>query len=146
MERGRDLDAELDELIERFGWAVRHVTATPPFSYTIGLTDLDHPEIVITGMPFEAAQAFLNLVGESVRDGAHFGHGDSTNEFSESGEVLFIRAEDQTGLAAVRDRFPQHDALQLVWPDSTGAFPWQPGYRNSAADQPLLGPVPDGRD
>ena len=59
------------DYIEQFGWGVRHVmngvddpTDELPFSYTVGLTGLSHPEIVETGLPRESAQAFLNLVGD----------------------------------------------------------------------------------
>jgi hypothetical protein len=36
------------------------------------LTAFDHPELVMVGMPFEAAQAFLNLAGDMVRGGRTF--------------------------------------------------------------------------
>jgi len=38
----------------------RTPSGAAPFSYTVGLSAFDHPEVVVTGMPFEAAKAFLN--------------------------------------------------------------------------------------
>lgn len=62
-------------LIAEHGWAVRHVgedraSGAAAFSYTVGLTALDHPEVVITGMPFEHAQTFLNNIRFDVRIGS----------------------------------------------------------------------------
>ena len=80
--------AELVELIDRYGWAVRHVGAgdqpgEAAFSYTVGLTAFDHPEMVVVGMPFEHSQGFLNLIGSLVRDGRTFLHGTTTRDLTD---------------------------------------------------------------
>jgi hypothetical protein len=31
----------------------------------------------------------------------------------------------------------------MLWPNSTGAYPWDVGYRNPPDAQPLLGQLPD---
>jgi hypothetical protein len=140
--------ADLLNLIEEHGWSVRNVMAgsTPedvPFSYTIGLTAYEHPEVIILGMPYESAQEFLNLIGDEVRRGARYGHGTMTGEFTDDdAPVVFIRAEDTQRLTAVDQVYGRVNALQMVWPDSTGRLPWQDGYRNSPGAQPLLGPIP----
>lgn len=66
-------------LIERFGWAIRHVGAgdepgEAAFSYTVGLTRFNHPEVVTQGLPFDVAQAFLNDIGAQVRAGRRLRH------------------------------------------------------------------------
>jgi hypothetical protein len=139
--------AELQALIQRYGWAVRRVLADPftdaaPFSYTVGLTAFDHPEVVVTGMPFEPAQAFLNMVGERVRAGASYVAGTRDTSLTDHGDVAFIQAVDTAGLHAVEQVYGQVRAMQLIWPDSAGAYPWEPGFRNSPSVQPLLGPLP----
>lgn len=139
--------AELLDLIDRYGWAVRNVLsdeADPPLSYTVGLTALDHPEVVITGMPFASAQGFLNLIGQSVRDGKTFKANTWVEDLTDTGELLLIEARDVRGLTAVGQVYGRINALQLVWCDSTGRFPWQPGYRNGPTSQPILGPLPEG--
>ena len=53
------------EKIARFGWATQHVERDgihPPWSYTVGLTELDEPELVVTGLPMERASALLHRV------------------------------------------------------------------------------------
>jgi hypothetical protein len=138
---------QLAGFIRDFGWGVRHVGSDPsgsaPFSYTVGLSALNHPEIVATGLPFEAAQTFLNLIGESVKSGRVYVEGEVTTELTDDGRVAFIRAVNVAGLTAVDQMYGSVDALQLVWTDSAGAFPWQSQFRNPPETQPLLGVVPD---
>jgi hypothetical protein len=72
--------ADLFRMIDDFGWAVRNVGAgsepgEAAFSYTVGLTAFDHPEVAITDMPFKAAQTFLNNIGSDVKDGKRFDAG-----------------------------------------------------------------------
>ena len=140
--------ARLRALIDEHGWAVRHVGAgTEPgeavFSYTIGLTAFGHPEAIVTGLPFEHAQIFLNNIGFEVRGGKRFRPGDTTEDFTEPGEpVAFLAVEDTSGLTAVVEVYGSVTALQMVWPDSAGHLPWEEGYANTAEAQPLLGPAP----
>jgi hypothetical protein len=134
-------------LIEEHGWAVRNVMAGTAadevcFSYTVGLTAFGHPEVIILGMPYESAQEFLNLIGDEVRRGSRYEHGTVTGEFTDDARVVFIHAENTDRLTAVEDVYGRVNALQLIWPDSTGRLPWQQGDRNSLGAQPLLGPLP----
>ena len=91
---------QLLSLIEEHGWAVRHVGAgdEAAFSYTVGLTALKHPEIVMEGLPFEVAQAFLNLMSEEVKSGKRFSPGSITTDLTEPpAPIAFIWAENITG-------------------------------------------------
>lgn len=144
------MHAELLSTIEEHGWAVRHVMAEPAeggdveFSYTIGLTAMGHPEVIMMGMPSEHALTFLNMLGDEVRRGVRFHHGDVTGEFtSDDAPVVLLRAEDVERLTAVAEVYGRVEALQMVWPDSTGRLPWQSGYRNPPETQPLLAPLDD---
>jgi hypothetical protein len=141
--------ADLRNLIRKHGWAVRNVMPGPTedeiqFSYTIGLTALDHPEVIILGMPHQSTHEFLNLIGDAVSRGTRYEHGTLTGEFTDDDTpIAFIRAEDTERLTAVDEIYGRVSALQMIWPDSAGRLPWQDGYRNPAAVQPLLGPRPD---
>ena len=136
------------DLIEQFGWGVRHVmngiddpTDELPFSYTVGLTAMNHPEIVQVGLPREPAHDFLNLVGEMVKEGHRFEAGSQTDKLTGIGyPVAFIEAVDVSGLTAVSTIYGSVDALQLVWCDSAGRLPWDDGYSQDASPQTLLGP------
>ena len=140
--------AELLSLIDTFGWAVRHVGAgdepgEAPFSYTVGLTGFDHPEIVTQGLPFAAAHAFLNDIGAQVRDGRRFTAGSLVTDLTEGGTLAFIGALDTSGLTAVEQTYGTVAALQMIWCDSQGHLPWEHGYQNAPTAQPLLGPLPE---
>jgi len=142
---------DLLRLIDQFGWAVRNVGAgaaksEAAFSYTVGLTAMGHPETVVTGLPFTVAQTFLNNIGQEVRDGRAFPAGLVTDGLTSPGApVVFIRVDDDRGLTAVGQVYGRVQAVQMVWPDSTGRLPWVVGYRNPPDAQPLLGPVPNLR-
>ncbi|MDP5183124.1 DUF4262 domain-containing protein [Blastococcus sp. BMG 814] len=136
----------LRRVIDEFGWAVLHGGGTPGeprYSYTVGLSAWQHPEVVVVGLPFPAAEKYLNLVGEAVRAGARFAPGTATTALTdEDSPVVFLRVEDTARLAVVEELHGTVDALQLIWPDSAGRLPWQEGHRNPPGTQPLLGPLP----
>ena len=134
--------ADLERIVDTHGWAIRHVLgdgAAAPFSYTVGLTARGWDELVITGLPAEVADVFIrNAVDEQESSGA-FQPGDRTDALTESGEVAFIRVDDRRRLTAAERMLGDFEALQLVWPDSNGSFPWDIGYRNTPEAQPFLG-------
>ncbi|WP_299958101.1 DUF4262 domain-containing protein [uncultured Modestobacter sp.] len=141
---------DLRRVIDRFGWAVLHGGGTSPadprYSYTVGLSAWQHPEVIVVGLPFPAGEKYLNLVGEAVRAGARFGPGVSTTALTDpDSPVVFLTVEDTTRLSVAEQFSGSVDALQLIWPDSTGLLPWQDGHRNPPGAQPLLGPRPDER-
>jgi hypothetical protein len=138
---------DLHRVIDRFGWAVLHGGGggpeDPRWSHTVGLTAWEHPEVIVVGLPFEAGEKYLNLVGEAVRAGARFGPGAATASLTdEDSPVVFLRVEDTGRLAVLEQLYGSVPALQLIWPDSTGRLPWQEGHRNPSHVQPLLGPLP----
>ncbi|PJJ53733.1 uncharacterized protein DUF4262 [Mumia flava] len=77
--------------IDEFGWAIQHVGdgCDDPtclnhhveeeftFGYTVGLTRYDgHPELIVCGLRAEPAARILNQLGDEVREGRRFVHGD----------------------------------------------------------------------
>ena len=139
---------DLRNLVRQFGWAVHDVepergSQEVACSYTVGLTAMGHPEIVVQGLPAHAAHDYLYLAVEAVRLGGRFTHGQRTTELTGvEAPVFFIDALDTSRLTAVAQIHGTVRALQLVWPDSSGHLPWEEGYRNPREVQPLLGPVP----
>ena len=66
---------ELHAIVQRYGWAVQGVETEAggsPFTYTIGLTGLGHPELVIVGVDHRVAGMAINELGERVRHGERF--------------------------------------------------------------------------
>ena len=139
---------DLAKVVDRFGWAVLHGGGTGPgdprWSHTVGLATLGHPEVIVVGLPFEAGEKYLNLVGGAVKAGARFSPGVATTALTDADSpVVFVQVEDTGRLVVAEQYNGSVDALQLVWPDSTGTLPWEEGHRNPPGAQPLLGPRPD---
>jgi hypothetical protein len=134
---------DLRAKIATYGWAVRNVSDADQarcLSYTVGLTAHGHPEVVMTGLPPEVGHAFLNIVGEIVvREGGRFTVGETTTELAEGAAMPVIAVSDKTGLTAVDAFYGDVPAVQVVWTDSAGRLPWEPGYANPPGSQPLLG-------
>ena len=135
---------ELRSLIDQHGWAVRNVADPDPancFSYTIGLSAHGHPEVVMTGLPPDVGQAFLNIAGDLVVNGdGSFVTGETTTELADGPPMPILEVTDRSGLTAVEAIYGEVRAVQIVWTDSRGHLPWEAAYANPPGSQPLLGP------
>jgi len=136
--------------IDQYGW---HFTGVFPdgesglqtyFSYTTGLIERGHPEIVVTGLNPNTAHRLVQI---------------AYDEFILNGHV-FTDGEESTGLATLPVRFrtcradhPEYPlsmgrrlygvetfpALQMVLPDKDGKWPWEDGVdENMKRTQDLL--------
>lgn len=153
-----DIEQRLDELarqadaagehirstVREHGWAAVGVDGPVPFTYTAGLWALaDHPELIIVGLPAETAKWVLDQAVERITQGHPMAAGTTIHGLI--GEYpAAVRAVDAQRLpllafAADLYRGLVFTAVQLVWPDRAGKFPWeraaQPDFRRA---QPLL--------
>jgi len=133
----------LRELLEEHCWIVQGVQRErrrPPYAYTVGLAAHGRPELVVTGMPYDRAVDLLNGVAEHVL------HADPP----EPGEVLPLRGGPVVEIVRVTEpsvhlavaaalNGPQFAALQLVYADDRGHWPWESGFRGGRGGQPVLG-------
>jgi hypothetical protein len=151
------LDAPLDALddhekdfvsnIREHGWFRTSVFAEDGhvgFSYTTGLwLTLGFPEIIVFSLKTETAHSILWDVFRDVKSGKRPPIGKPTDIFANMDGVLFPVDHEHYAehLGWSRwfyggDDFP---CLQLVWPDTRGVFPWQPGAEERfREDQPDL--------
>lgn len=133
-----------------YGFMVVHSGCDHPrhggYSYTVGLTALDHPELLMAGLDCDSRHYLLNELAVQVRAGRRYRPGD-TGSVDMSYDVTLVGPVDADGdfmypISAVRGIFPDAGpALQAVFPDGRHRLPWQEGY-DMDVDQPLLGPVP----
>ena len=123
------------------GWIVMHVEHDRrPFSYTIGLHDRGLPEFLVTGLAPRSAQWLLNtftkralerryelVAGEQMRlpARAHL-------------ELVDVAHPDAHMGIGVSIEGPVR-ALQLVWADGHGRWPWSPDFDGNRFSQPVLG-------
>ena len=140
-----DPDAFVDQLRERLRdrrylvMSVGGSRDSAEFSYTIGLTAYGLHELIVLGRRHDEAQTLLTVWGDYVLDkslvlpGETFGTGPFVLEAVEveHPEEHLVLADSLFG-PAVR-------ALQLVWADDRGRWPWDPGHRARRSGQPVLG-------
>jgi uncharacterized protein DUF4262 len=148
----RQYSAWLRHRILEHGWAVLSILSEgrrrhPGFSYTIGLWSIGHPELVVFGLAPDRAQTLLNEVSERVRTGLTLVGRETVSAVSmhpshylrvfplPDAESVLLRARDQFR----GDHAEPVSALQLVWADENGAFPWEPSYDSPAWLQPMPG-------
>jgi hypothetical protein len=141
-----DYEGLVRSRIAEYGFMVQKVAGMgsderwPQFAYTVGLTAMGHPEILCHGLPLDSAQSFLIEIGDRVRNGSVFSGGMTTRELTRDGLPLtFIEATDTSDLVVGAMIYGSVRALQLVWPDPQGRFPWEPGCIMNHDQQPLRG-------
>jgi hypothetical protein len=135
--------------VQAFGWHVVLIPeddAGPGFAFTIGLfQSFRHAEIIIFGLPHDVMHEVLNLIGGAVKEGRQFKAGDQSADFLDRYECAFVdfplsAYEDFLGYARWFYKGNEFPAIQCVWPDSSGRFPWQPGAAEGVKlKQPLPG-------
>jgi hypothetical protein len=137
-------DEYLDELramVRLHGWVVQGVEDDRlPFAYTIGLHEHGLPELLVTGMSDEGAARLLNdvavaaLGGRVFEPGAHIAVGNGPLL-----EIVEVDHPDAHLNFAVALGGPDIRALQLVWADGRGRWPWAAGWNPGRVRQPVLG-------
>ncbi|MBU9763038.1 DUF4262 domain-containing protein [Mycobacterium sp. TNTM28] len=133
---------ELRGMIEDHGWAVQFVESeNRPFAYTVGLHDRGLPELLITGLPPDVSTRVLNSLAHMiVDDGIVLGpamHIDYQDRFLI--EVVEVENPDVHLKFAIGLFGPQVRALQLVWADDRGRWPWDFDWDNGRRWQAVLG-------
>lgn len=112
----------------------------PPYSYTVGLTEQGRPELVITGLSQKRAADVLSSAAAEVLDGAALTPGKLVRVAGGPVVEVVQLAEPGAHLdiaAALYDR--RLAALQLVYADRRGYWPWDRRFRDGRGGQPVLG-------
>jgi hypothetical protein len=137
-------DDYLDELrmtMLAHKWAVQYVESDrTPFGYTVGLHDCGLPELMITGVSAERAGRLLNTVAKDMMGGTVLSPGQKIA--IRSGplvEIVEVANPDAHLKWAVAFGGPEVRALQLVWADGRGRWPWAAAFSDGRARQPVLG-------
>jgi hypothetical protein len=136
-------DARAEAVIKRHGWMVQAVFGSgprrPDLAYTVGLWGLNHPELVVFGLPVDTAHPMLNDLGERVRAGAMLAAGTevSFGSWPHRVHLLAVPHPERVLFQATRTYGRPVPALQAVWDDRSGRFPWQAGYSAPRWLQPL---------
>jgi hypothetical protein len=143
-----EIDPRVERDIARFGWHVVKVMEDevgPAHAFSIGLWERHrHPEIVVVGPDLDVLHRLVNAVGEDVRAGRRF-EADHAYPGIVAGLACCFRAvhranyRDFLGYAGWYYGGAGFPALQCVWPDPAGRWPWDAGFAGElAAQQPVL--------
>jgi hypothetical protein len=135
--------------IEQFGCSVTSVFdpegEDPPFSYSIGVAkSCGAPELIVVGLDSKLGHALVNLYNERAQAGERFLPGVPYTGFLEGFPVQFVpvtREHRETHMlsACWLHGGSSFEALQLIWPSTEGAWPWEPDASEwLRANQPLL--------
>ena len=129
------------------GWSVITVNGTntePAYGYTVGLhSSYRHPELVVIGLPIEVMTELLALACDRVRTGEHFAASMQITDITEHPIAMRNVLPEQVAarLKVTCDFYGHADfpALQLVWADDRGLYPWSMGATTAQwLAQPLL--------
>jgi hypothetical protein len=130
------------ESVVKHGWAVQFVESdTRPYAYTIGLHEHGLPELLVTGMTPQPAVRLLNTIAEYLVEGGRPtpGHRITVADGAERLEVVQVEHPDAHMNVAVAFYGRDLHALQLVWADRNGHWPWCAEFAGGWVAQPVLG-------
>lgn len=129
-----DSEKKIIENIKGYGC---HVTSVfdpdgeePSFTYSTGITEmLGAPEIIVVGLNHELGHFIVNDYLDRLKAGENFKVGEFYREFIEGFDVTFEEVSEEnkneymcSSVWFNGDSFP---ALQLVFPTTSGVWPWQ---------------------
>lgn len=134
--------------IRDFGWHVTLIESDgkePGFAYSIGLYHtFKQPEVILFGLPLEVMHSVINSCGGEFRGGRSLKTGVPLDGFIRDFPVIFREVKKEH----YREHFgyglwfytgPKFPAIQCIWPDKQGEFPWDPEFeRKLIPIQPLL--------
>src|SRR4051794_32681973 len=113
-------------------------------AYTVGLTRFHgHPELLISGMDCSAAQKLLNEFGRQIAGGNRFRPGQLVQARGKH-RMQFLKVDDPTHLVEAQNMYASWEAglvpaLQIVYTDHAGRWPWAPGRRPGYSVHELFG-------
>jgi hypothetical protein len=116
------------EAIEGGHWKVFGVPGesddTPGIAYSVGFAEtFDHAEVVLSGLPIEIGHRLVNDIGELIRNGRRFSHGDLSDEIVRNYNVPADVAENNFFVNDSVAPNRRYTMIQCVWPDKNGALP-----------------------
>lgn len=144
-----EVAAAASEKIALFGFTIVAVFGSPtsvPFAYTVGLTVIGEPELMILGSisPEYARITLDNLAQRVVVGGKRYKPGDVPPDVLEGGYEVMICGplpavmveEYPPGVAGMLYGKEKVSVYQVVYQDRNHLYPWQPGY--DMPEQPYL--------
>lgn len=138
-----DYYRSMREKIDCYGWAVQWIERSklyPSWAYTVGLTEHDLPELVVTGLQPDRAMEVLNGFAAHLMHAPEPEPG-TRQQIRDDLSVEFVALTEPSAHlhTAIALCGSSVRAVQLVYPDDRGHWPWHPGFRGGRGGQPVLG-------
>lgn len=125
----------------KHGWAVQYVELDrSPFAYTVGLNDWGLAELLITGVSPARASRLLGAVAREALRGSSLAAGGKL-KVTGGPLVEFVEVDHpdvHMGWAVEHAQGPI-GAVQVVWADGRGRWPWSAAFCDGRRLQPVLG-------
>jgi hypothetical protein len=121
--------------IARAGFS--NITVADPkgtFAYTVGFTELGHPEILISGMRGPVCHRFFWDLYDAIKAGKRYKSGEVDTDLANlptAFKTLNPSAAEEFCCQALfwyEDKGKTPTFLQMVLPDKAGRFPWDAGF------------------
>ncbi len=126
--------------IRTYGWAIQYVEDRVPFAYTIGRTPLGLPELLVTGVsPLRALHLLREFAGR-IESTLRLPPGKQVAlSRRDHVEIVKVAHPDAHMGFAIRLYGREVRAMQLVWTDEHGRWPWASDFNDGRGTQPVLG-------
>ncbi|AYG47773.1 DUF4262 domain-containing protein (plasmid) [Pseudomonas sp. Leaf58] len=135
--------------IEKYGLHVQYVFAsedTPSFIYTIGMTDIGAPELLVFSLPPQDLYEAISQLYHEMRMGQRPKDSDRITDLWSVPMILeSVDREDAAQYTLQAEAYYRGKGVkpvykQMVWPDTHGKYPHQYGFdKTLRASQPYLG-------
>ena len=134
--------------IEKYGCHILHVFEEddlPRFTYSIGIErKTGKPDLIITGLKRELAHWMINEYSNRIKEGEEFLPGQFYADFLDGFDVTFMDVakehyKEYLGWGLWYNSGDNFKMLQLVYPSTSGVWPWSEGVSDDFLwFQPLL--------
>lgn len=142
------MSRDIKKDIEEYGLHVVMIPASdylPSFAFSIGLVErYGHPEVICFGLPQQTAHTVVNGIAEMVKEGQVLQPYADNHDIFEGGRATFLPVDprnlrDYFGSAIHYYGHADFPALELIWTDRQGRYPWEEEFEEDFEYiQPLL--------
>ena len=140
-------DQKVIDSIEEFGCHVTQVFdpegKEPDFSYSIGLfKNYNAPEILIIGLKFDLCQDLINNICEDYKEGKYLKVDDFNSDILDNFDCFVVEVDkkyynEYFGQSIWYYKNTDFPVLQIVYPTTSGVFPWDKKFPKRLK-QPIL--------
>ena len=139
--------------LKRSGWLQMGIPEKD-LTYTIGvMAKFKHPEIVVHGLPIDISSQLIKGVVSLIEGGGYFTPGVNYHNIAANYPAQFVAVDPRNHSRWLHWAVKMYDgepgslqAIQLVWCDANGKFPWEEGFRKKINELQWLLNVPRSLD